>query len=270
MSAPEQRAAAGGVSPTAASAIGRHVLPDDTLLRDYVDSSVRYLVDVGRAVGAATVEDDAVAGAHHGAAFPFANLTIARRPLDLDEWTDAIARLRATYPGGLPFVIVSPFATPDLAPLGFTLVGHPPFMVRPAGPAIVPRPDGVEIERVTDAAALAEFETTLVEAYPGGPSGTLFTPGILDVDDVGLWIARLDGACVATAAGHHGGAVNGVEIISTLPTVRGRRLGEAITWAPTLARPDRPAALFASDLGRPVYERMGFRSVLRFTLWAGA
>lgn len=249
---------------------GPEVPPGDTLLRDYVDSSVRYLVDVGQAVGAATVEHDTVAGAHHGAPFPFANLTVVRRPMTDAEWTDALARLRATYPPDVPFVIVSPFPTPDLAPLGFTCVGHPPFMVRPAGEAIVARPEGVQIERVADADALAEFETTLIEAYPGGPAGTLFTPGILGVDGVALWIARFDGRCVATAAGHHGGAVNGVEIVSTLPTARGRRVGEAITWAPTLVRPDRPAALFASDLGRPVYERMGFLAVLRFTLWVGA
>jgi hypothetical protein len=249
---------------------GPQVPPGDTVLRDYVDSSVRYLVDVGLAVGAATVEDDAVAGAHHGAPFPFANMNIARRPLSDPEWTATVGRLRAAYPAGMPFVIVSPFPTPDLAPLGFTLVGHPPFMVRPAGPAIRAQPAGLEVERVTDGAGLAEFEATLIEAYPGGPGGTFFTPGILDVDGVGLWIARLDGACVATAAGHHGGAVNGVEIISTRPTARGRRVGEAVTWAPTLARPDLPAALFASDLGRPVYERMGFVSVLRFTLWVGS
>lgn len=249
---------------------GPDVPAGDTLLRDYVESGVRYLVDVGRAVGAPTIEDDALGGAHHGAPFPFANLTYARRPLDATEWTDAIARLRAVYPAGPPFVIVSPFPTADLAPLGFTLVGHPPFMVRPSGAATVPAPEGVTIERVTTAEGLAEFEATLIEAYPGGPGGTFFTPGILDVDGVALWVARLDGACVATAAGHHGGAVNGVEIISALPSVRGRRIGEAITWAPTLARPDLPAALFASDPGRPVYERMGYLPVLRFTLWIGA
>lgn len=255
---------------TLSDGFGPGVPPGDTLLRDYVESGVRYLVDTGRAVGAPTVEDDAVGGAHHGAPFPFANLTYARRPLDAAGWADVIDRLRAAYPAGSPFVIVSPFPTPDLAPLGFTLVGHPPFMVRPAGAATVPEPEGVTIERVTTPEGLADFEATLIEAYPGGPAGTLFTPGILDVGGVALWIARLDGACVATALGHHGGAVNGVEIISTLPTVRGRRVGEAITWAPTLARPDLPAALFASDLGRPVYERMGFLPVLRFSLWVGA
>jgi hypothetical protein len=36
---------------------------------------------------------------------------------------------------------------------------------------------------------------------------------------------------------------------------------------PTLVRPEAPAALIASDLGRPVYERMGYVALVRFTLW---
>jgi len=31
--------------------------------------------------------------------------------------------------------------------------------------------------------------------------------------------------------------------------------------------PARPGVMVASDLGRSVYERLGYRSLLRFTLW---
>src|SRR3954447_24107065 len=83
--------------------------PGDTILRDFVDSSVHYLVDVGRAVGAATVLDDELAGAHHDAEFPFANMTLARRPMDDTHWTDALARARHAFAGRGAFVIASPF-----------------------------------------------------------------------------------------------------------------------------------------------------------------
>jgi hypothetical protein len=241
--------------------------PGDTILRDFVDSSVHYLVDVGRAVGAVTILDDDLAGAHHDAGFPFANMTIARRPLDAAAWGDALARIRASFAGRGPFVITSPFPTPDLRGHGCHLIGHPPFMTRAAGPATVPGPDGLQIVPVTTAAELTEFETTLEAAYPAGPGGSLFTPPILDVDGVSLWLARLEGEPVATSLAHHAGAVNGVEIISCLETARGRGVGEAMTWQPTLVRPDLPAALIASDLGRSVYQRMGFVALVRFTLW---
>ena len=42
-----------------------------------------------------------------------------------------------------------------------------------------------------------------------------------------------------------------------------------MTWPATLADPDAPSMLIASDLGRPTYERMGNLTMARFTLWAG-
>jgi hypothetical protein len=241
--------------------------PGDTVLRDFVDSSVHYIVEVGRAVGAATVLDDDIAGAHHAAEFPFANMVVTRRPLDVRAWTDALARLRDAFAGRGPFVLASPFPTPDLRTDGCELIGHPPFMTRTAGPAAVPTPPGLEVTAVTTEDELVVFESTLRAAYPASDGGSLFTAPILGVDGVSLWLAHLDGSPVATSLAHHTGPVNGVEMISCKPSTRGRRVGEAVTWLPTLVRPDRPAALIASDLGRPVYERMGFVALLRFTLW---
>jgi hypothetical protein len=37
----------------------------------------------------------------------------------------------------------------------------------------------------------------------------------------------------------------------------------------TAASPDLPAMLISSDLGRGVYDRLGYLPLLRFTLWAG-
>jgi hypothetical protein len=54
----------------------------------------------------------------------------------------------------------------------------------------------------------------------------------------------------------------------TVPEARRRGVGTALTWRAALADPARPAALLASDLGRGVYERMGFLPLLRFTLWS--
>ena len=58
-----------------------------------------------------------------------------------------------------------------------------------------------------------------------------------------------------------------VAFVATQPHARRRGYGEALTWAATLAEPSLPAVLEASDDGRPVYERMGYRDVGRMTLW---
>jgi len=86
-------------------------------------------------------------------------------------------------------------------------------------------------------------------------------------DGWSLWVGRIDGRPVATAAAWVRGGLVGVEWISARPETRGRGVGAAVTWAATLADPTLPAMLIASDLGQPVYERMGYLRLTRFTLW---
>ena len=64
--------------------------------------------------------------------------------------------------------------------------------------------------------------------------------------------------------------MNLVEIVATLESARGRGIGAAVTWAATLADPSLPALLVASDLGRPVYTRMGYLTLSRATVWLDA
>jgi hypothetical protein len=59
----------------------------------------------------------------------------------------------------------------------------------------------------------------------------------------------------------------GIYGVATPPDARGRGYGEAMTWAATLCRPDLPATLQASPMGRPVYDRMGYRTVAEFLVW---
>ena len=51
--------------------------------------------------------------------------------------------------------------------------------------------------------------------------------------------------------------------------MRGRGYGAAITAATIGVDPSKPATLIASDLGRAVYERLGFVAILRVTYWLG-
>ena len=60
-----------------------------------------------------------------------------------------------------------------------------------------------------------------------------------------------------------------VDNIATLDDARGRGYGAAITAASVAVDPSKPAMLIASDLGRPVYERLGFVALFRVTYWVG-
>jgi GNAT superfamily N-acetyltransferase len=78
------------------------------------------------------------------------------------------------------------------------------------------------------------------------------------------YVGYADGQPVATSALLITGDVAGVYWVATAEAFRGRGYGEAMTWHVVregAAAGCRVAALQASDMGRPVYERMGFRYV---------
>lgn len=83
-------------------------------------------------------------------------------PADLDEVAAALDDFygfsRGEYSGSV--FLFSPWPTPDLRPHGWTLIGHEPLMLRPAGGALPPTPPGLRIEAVRDEASLRAAELT--------------------------------------------------------------------------------------------------------------
>jgi GNAT superfamily N-acetyltransferase len=75
---------------------------------------------------------------------------------------------------------------------------------------------------------------------------------------------------VATSVGFSHRGVAGVFFVSTLPKFRGKGYGRAVTWQAVVgARPEgcRLSYLHASEMGYPVYVRMGYRPVARYREW---
>jgi GNAT superfamily N-acetyltransferase len=123
----------------------------------------------------------------------------------------------------------------------------------------------VQIVRAGDLAGLAYF---------GEASGAGFTQDEANINGlIELWtgfgvdgplecyLAYVDDVIVATAAAHFTLGAVGVEFVSTLPEYRGRGYGSAITQHIAMvarARGYRYVTLSASDMGKPIYERLGF------------
>ena len=144
-------------------------------------------------------------------------------------------------------------------------------MVRFPAPRSRPEPPGVELREVHDADGLAVAERVLVEGYPMPDlepllAGDLLAPGILG-GPTRVWVGYVDGEPVSVACAHEHAGATLVEYVAALPAARGRGAGSAVTWAATLADPDLPAVLVASDDGRPVYESMGYVALERWTAW---
>ena len=124
------------------------------------------------------------------------------------------------------------------------------------------------LSRVCSAAVNGIEAYPVEELQPFGSHPRWIGPDLIG-SDVHLFVGYEDGRPVATAIGAESGSIVAVEAVSTRPECRGKGYGAAITAAATMAAPHRPAGLVSSDLGRRVYESLGYLAVHRYTLWIG-
>jgi hypothetical protein len=247
----------------------------DNLLNDYARAEATAFATLG---AHGRVEHDRgldVSMVDTGVPTPFGNTVNLLRPLRDEEIPEFVARTRDFYgaaPGG-PFLVLSPWPIADLGDHGFHRVGHPPLMLRPPAPLTVGS-DVLRVQQVEDEETLADFERTMIDAYPipemapFGSASRFVTTDVLG-GPLRLYVGYEDDRPVATAAGHVGEGPVVVVLVSTRDECRGRGHGAVITAAATLSDPARPAMLIASDLGQPVYERLGYLRISRHTLWLG-
>lgn len=247
----------------------------DTYLRRFLTNWLEANEAVGQSLGAATIRDAAFWASDAGRPASYGNTATFHRPIPADP-DEVMGRLNAFFAEQdgqhREIYIFSPWPTPDLRPYGWRLGGHPPLHLLPAGSQRPPTPADVRIERVTDRASLEVLERIAIDGFPmegidSSTPGNVFGASLLDRPNHRFWLGWLDGepAGVAVCSIDHG--INQVILIATLPEARGRGLGAALTWEASLADPSLPAMLLSSDLGRRVYDRMGYLPLFRWTVW---
>lgn len=157
----------------------------------------------------------------------------------------------------------------DLVALGF-VVGRSPAMVCDAPP----EPDlssDLEILEVEDGSTAAVFSDTLTSGFGYDERG-LSLSGLVTADVVGddrlrFWLGSVTGRAVAASWTAVSDGYTGVYGVATIPTMRRRGYGEALTRAAMNAAAHLPAALQSSQAGRPLYLKMGFREIAQFEVW---
>jgi ribosomal protein S18 acetylase RimI-like enzyme len=247
----------------------------DNLLNDFVQESAASYSAFGAARGDRVGRVENVVTLIDAApSLPFTNRAVLERPIDdLRTALEPIAAFFDTGPD-TPFLLDSAWPTPDLRPFGYALVGYPPLMVRPAGEPFRPVPPELRIERVDDDSTARDFEYAMVHGYPVPQllpmrDITVMTPPARTASGWHHFVGYVDDEPVASGSGYVGDRLVHLDNIATLESVRGRGYGVALTAAAAGADPIKPAALIASELGGPVYRRMGFVSMLRYTYWLG-
>ena len=200
-----------------------------------------------------------------GSPGPDFNYSIALGPV-APERAFALAEAFFGDPAGYSAVVEVETAGPveeELIARGWRLVEEEPALVLPRLPDPIPAPPvGLDIRRVTDEAGLADFRN-LTE------TPTLFVPSLAAALDPGvaLFVGYLDGRVVASSRLVCLGEIAELTGVNTAPEYRRRGLGTALTWAAIAegaARGCTVPMLTASELGYPVYIRMGFVPVCTY------
>lgn len=223
-----------------------------------------------RAMGRRWMRWDAVWAADAASKSPFPNSATLLRPITAQEAGDIITQLGAFYAGGSggPWMLWSAWPTQDLALHGMQLAGYPPLMVRPPG---TPLPQSsLRIVEATDSGTLAHFDDMMINGYPINemrfPTDRLTDERVLG-GPMHFYVGYEDERPVTCAASYVGEREVGIYMVATLPAMRGRGYGRAVTSSALAAAPHLPAVLQASGDGLLVYQRLGFAVVGDYTLW---
>jgi GNAT superfamily N-acetyltransferase len=139
--------------------------------------------------------------------------------------------------------------------------------------AIAPsRLPGFEIRRVVDHVGIDEHRTLVTEGFGSHQSVASGTTcaGLIGRPDCAVYVGYADGTPVVSGLGWRTGRTIGVYAIATIPAARRRGFGAAMAARVVtdgLAAGCDVAALQASEEGRPIYERLGFRVDVRYTAY---
>jgi GNAT superfamily N-acetyltransferase len=138
-----------------------------------------------------------------------------------------------------------------------------------AAPGGEPPPAGHEIRRVDGPGGLADHAAVLADGF-GMPiewASAFAIPAMLAVPGVAFYVGYQDGVAVTSGLGVRVGATIGVYNIATVESARRRGLGAAMTQRVVDDGAEAGcdvAILQSSEMGQPIYERLGFRVVSEY------
>ena len=138
-----------------------------------------------------------------------------------------------------------------------------------------PAPPELEIHRVTDAAGIDAHRQAMTAGFGSDPAVALGTAcqDLLDRPECVVYVGYADGGPVVSGLGWRTSRTIGVYSIATIESARRRGYGAAMTAravADGAAAGCDVAVLQASEMGRPIYERLGFRTVVKYTAYLEA
>jgi GNAT superfamily N-acetyltransferase len=224
--------------------------------------------------GAHTLERDGVLAALVPASpqRSVVNAVVYERPEALADAYDEIAAAYAEI--GAKWTVWVPSADTETAELlesrGHVLDASPEAMAADLAATPPQRPPADALEEWSADGDLADVGAINDRAY--GYGGDWFSRALTDLPpgELHIYVARRGGEAVGCTAIVDDGANSEVQMVAVLPEARGNGIsGKLIAHglADAVDRGARTSTLVATTLGRPVYERLGFRPLGALEMW---
>jgi GNAT superfamily N-acetyltransferase len=225
---------------------------------------------LARSCGGAVLERDDAIAICTGLPLPMLNHGFVRRP-PADPEGLLGEMIEFFDKAGVPFIFrvrdgVAPGAEQAMEAMGYPYSDTAPGMAMFPVSDAAPVPPGLTIEAVQDKKALDRYQQVMADGFgmPLDLAKRLIARAFLDVPGFESYLGLVDDEAVATSSLYASDGAAGVYSVATLPGFRRRGFGEAMTWHAVMRGREqgcKTAILQASAMGKPVYERMGFRTV---------
>jgi GNAT superfamily N-acetyltransferase len=150
------------------------------------------------------------------------------------------------------------------------VVARPAMAIRVADLAPPAPPAGVTVRRVVDPADLAMVAGLEMRVFGTEPdvAERMLGPSMLEAPGIRVVLATLEGAPAGFAWTSLREAAVGVFGVAVAPELRRRGIGRAVTaFAAHNASSADLAWLQPTEMGRPLYESMGFEPVSEWEVW---
>lgn len=179
----------------------------------------------------------------------------------------------------MPFVVyfrdsVTPGLAETCIKAGWIEHFQPPVMVMDPIVSAPAPPAGLEIQVGVGPEDVPAYLAVLAEAFeaPLELMEQAFGPAMAGLPSFTAVLGHLDGVPVSTSGLFLVDGIAGIYNVATLPSARGKGVGAALTWAAVAAGAEAGATaaiLQSSELGQPVYSRMGFSTPARYRQFEG-
>ena len=250
-------------------------MTDDELIAAYDHNYfAAWRLLAGASEGGILEEEDGVLVAAPGGTIVWLNIVFVTQPLadPQGQLARAFARLDER---SLPFLLriregLDGASEHAAEALGLRYTDAIPGMaLAPLPAAAASPPEGLEVRPVTDAEAFGAFADIIAATFDieRDACRQVLTPRLVEARSAHWYLGYVAGAPVASSALITTDGVAGVHYVGTLASHRRRGFGEAMTRHAIdegAKAGCRISTLQASEMGQPIYERMGFRTVTRY------